>query len=152
MKIKTNIMKNSQIVGINERYSDNDGATSTAYFVENGELKSELFASGYGGRFDDYTAEASKFTKLRAICLYRNPETNALDIDFNIGSVVTLKRSRKLPNNTPLTICEIVEPYYNGYDYTTLQYGFRVGKEIFYTSANCLAKHVKYPAPNFINI
>jgi|AntRauTorckE5430_2_1112549.scaffolds.fasta_scaffold14630_3 hypothetical protein len=145
-------MKNSQIVGINEKYSDNEGATSTAFYVENGVLKSDMFASGYGGRFDDYTAEASNFTKLRAISLYRNPATNDLDLPVNIGSVVTLKRSRKLPNRVALTICEIVKPYYNGYDYTPLQYGFKINGILVYTAANCLNLILKNPFPNFIKL
>ena len=137
---------NEVIVAVDDKYSDNNGAWQVAY-VWNGERVSVT-----GGPYDDqvYKVDASE-EQIREASEWMKKNTKPT-VPFNkycyqgrgantyIGCLVTLKRSRKAPNGTPLCVRAFIE---GGYDkmyhrYTPEQVVVSDGEQEWVVSSGCI--------------
>lgn len=108
-------LQNKTIVGIQEKYNDNDGAFSIAYYLNDD--KSELlqcnFSNGYNSvKYDAVVVNASDADITIARQLYRIQKFNTTNY---IGCYVILKGSRLAQNNVELYVVDYRQSEYNNF-------------------------------------
>lgn len=113
-----NATNQAVVIAVDHKYDDNNGAYSIAWLWDGSSVWTENYANGYnGGKFDDLEVNASTDQIKAAGDWY---ELNSNDVSLNangtpmfVGCTVTLSRSRKAPNKTPIKVLSFVK---GGYD------------------------------------
>jgi|GEM_PF-6337785 len=155
---------NQVIVAVEEKYNDNNGAYQIAYLWD-GERVEQA-----GGMYDpaiycvnatpEQIKAASEWAKADAEA---NPTKNwnkyyygGLGANTFVGCVVTLKRSRKAPNGTPLKVINFLEAAY--YTHFNKHLAERVevtdGYNSWVVSSGCIDKVIKgvVKYPSWVNL
>lgn len=108
----------SVVVAVDHKYNDNDGAYSIAVVWDGSVAVSHNYSNGYNGvKFDaavkDATDEQVKAAAEWYINTYKDISEDHRGNPTFIGCTVTLSRSRKAPNKTPLKVTKYAAGGYN---------------------------------------
>lgn len=113
------------LVAVDERYNDNDGAYDIA-IVWTGTKVVHFRNNGYVQEFHTHGVPRANEEQKQAAIDYEIANTEESNnwnkycyggrgADTYIGCIVTLQRSRKAPNKTPLEVVDFEQEYYNEY-------------------------------------
>lgn len=144
-----------KLISVDHKYSDNNGAWTEFYCWTGTEVVT--FGSMYGTDerehliTDDLTedelqaAKAWIFENTEEKATYNKYCYNRLGATTYLGCIVTLKRSRKAPNNVDLKVIEFHESYYNKQfnNHVAEQVTVTDGINCWTVSSNCIDKLVK---------
>lgn len=142
------ISSNACIVAVDSAYTNNNGPSDTAiiwdgeqlfYFTNNG-YQTSWYSGVMRSATKEELVEASKFIEAATepTIPYNKCAYNGYGAHTYIGCVVTLSRSRKAPNNTPLKVTKFKERLYNGQYYENEQVAVLVEGQEVWVSSSCI--------------
>ena len=135
----------SVVVGIDDRYNDNDGAYHLAHVWDGQSVIVHNYANGYNkGAYYDAEVNATVEQKMEAAEWWRD---NCKETENYWDCVVVLQRSRKAPNKVPLKVVSYDAGGYNGYynqhDPEQIQVEIEKDADYAWVNASCVKQVIK---------